>query len=804
MKTFFLIFILASFVVLCSVSLHADDKSKGIDPTFFNSTSDYTYSWWTYGLRDDRHVWSLQTSRYGLQFDVPNMKLSHLVRINGIDESAALIQNDEKVFGEPNASLECILRVGGKAYKAIGSSSDFKDSHLIESGRFFQRRTFTNIKWEVGCPALTDSSLEIAAWPDRLAFILRITPEAELKDAEIELSLESINPFLSPQKQKETFSVTGKLTGHSGTVFHTALWKAGEEHSQILSSIRDQNEYYKPTVTAVQIAPKETPLEVKLDEMMGWFEIKLRNDVTGEPPYNDRIERVRLSIYNPTESPQVVHLNFSKKDVFGITGISVMLRDMDGNPTGIPIQISKNWHGNPDRYNGPWYRGLAMVTVPAKKKVELEYTSVNALWGGVAAASHAQLCLVGWGINQLWEQAAIGSWGESICFEPDQSHGCSTVTDTRPLMVFENPGEKWGWTGNVGGANFLEYYDPKGYIQWNSVMKTDFKRYCPVLTEVSHSGKTHDGKIDLEYTVSLYRTDDINRGIYHFRYDVRKPTDFSRLVLFQCGADRYSCSSEKKLAMGNENGLVNEWDAQWDGSTYKTAPMEVTGRVPWFSMHDTFRQKMNGSSNKGFVIRYWNAKLGGKKVNPWAAERGTNVFNIPSSIIDILLPPDVKMLKPGDYVECVVEHIVMPQFAKDYYGPNKNLKSALKKDQNTWKMLYREALGNDLAIDVTKGKLIRNRPTLVLAKNNTAEFSITGGLGYTPVTISGLKGYRDPMLEMKDGNKWVKIDQSVYGKDFWQTDYNAVTKTWEITYSIPMDTPSDQRIKRTFRFRIAD
>lgn len=61
-----------------------------------------------------------------------------------------------------------------------------------------------------------------------------------------------------------------------------------------------------------------------------------------------------------------------------------------------------------------------MFTIPAGQTVQLEYTSVNALWGGVPAASHAQLCLVGWGSNQLWEESAIGAWGETICYEPDQ------------------------------------------------------------------------------------------------------------------------------------------------------------------------------------------------------------------------------------------------------------------------------------------------------------------------------------------------------------------------------------------------
>ena len=81
-------------------------------------------------------------------------------------------------------------------------------------------------------------------------------------------------------------------------------------------------------------------------------------------------------------------------------------------------------------------------------------------------------------------------------------------------------------------------------------------------------------------------------------------------------------------------------------------------------------------------------------------------------------------------------------------------------------------------------------------------YRVIGGLGYVPVTFSGLKNYRNPVLEMMDGDRWVKIDQSVHGNDFWQTDYDALAKTWEVTYNIPVDSESDKKTTRDFRFRI--
>ena len=86
-----------------------------------------------------------------------------------------------------------------------------------------------------------------------------------------------------------------------------------------------------------------------------------------------------------------------------------------------------------------------------------------ARWGGVPAASHAQLCLIGWGHNQFWDQSAIGSFGESICYEPGRVQRRCFIDDVRPLMTLPEPGAKlYGWAENAGGGDFLVWIDPQG------------------------------------------------------------------------------------------------------------------------------------------------------------------------------------------------------------------------------------------------------------------------------------------------------------------------------------------------------
>ena len=81
-------------------------------------------------------------------------------------------------------------------------------------------------------------------------------------------------------------------------------------------------------------------------------------------------------------------------------------------------------------------------------------------------------------------------------------------------------------------------------------------------------------------------------------------------------------------------------------------------------------------------------------------------------------------LEPGDFIEATIEHIVMPQFAQDYYGPNEALRAALKESENTWRMIYREATGNDRHVEVSKGTLERIYPSVrIRAEDDNAEFT---------------------------------------------------------------------------------
>ena len=838
-KQFFGTLIGVLIVVMATLSVCAGEY---FPESAVTNVKDYGYMWWAYGWRDARKVVNFQTSRYALSFNYPAFKLLDFKPLlNALPESEALVQTNESLFSAqtvPPVALECTIENDGTRYKATGASSDASNCKLIECGKYFNRRWLEAIAWQPGAPALTLSRLEIASWPDRVAFVLHVTPTAALTNGAIEvsLSLDAVySTLLSSGAARALAATDGSgfvfVADDTGAILSVdaasqkctvrlapGAWAAGQEKAvtliaypvaadcQTVLERANAGENTPMTISASQVAPSARTLTASYDRTYGWYYVTLRNEngATYQESSNNRIERVTVTLTNPDSTPREARLNFGKEDnVACVTGISAMIRDTNQNPTGVPVQLSKDWHG------WTWFHGLTMMTVPANSSLTFEYTGVNAHWGLIPAAAHAQLCLVGWGVNQQWDQASIGSWGESITFDPDVNLNRSMIDDVRPLMVYQmnsNTQVKWAWTNNVGGGDFLLYYNKSGQKQWNSRMRTMFRRYCPDMTEVSYAGRSQDQKIDLKCTVTLYRTNDINRGIYHVRYDILEPVSFNRLAFAQIASDNYNDHQFNKMARGNENGLIEEWTPARGGSSYSRIGIRSTGAVPWFSMHEAISNDTSAYgawANRGMIIRSWHARLNGVIQPPsYVSVYGTN--NGPASALVELAPPPGQMeLKAGDYVDAEIEHVIVPQYQHDYYGGNAQLTAALGQWENTWRLIYREAIGNHLDISVTSGTLERSYPIRIHADaQSRAVFSVAGGLGYVPMTFVGLGGYADPLLEMKSGEIWSPINQANYGKDYWQTDYDPVTKQWQVTYTVPLDTAGDARQTREFRFGV--
>ena len=656
---------------------------------------------------------------------------------------------DTKLVRPVDGAWECALISAGQRYVCSGHATPkdefFQPVRFVECGRFFHRVIIDQLKFADADGHEFDGSarLEITMWPDRLAFRLEGDGEAKL-----ELSYRQ-------KRVTGTKSVLLEAVNHAST------------------------------------ASVQSELPVTFDEALGCHRLALRekpwSNASGTyypEEHLDRIDRWRVTLRNDADEPTVARLMFTQQKHLPITGFTPMLCDPDGTPTGIPVQLSKNWHQRPEKghlsHEGPWFHGFAWVRVPPKSKRDFVFQMVYARYGDVCAASLAQLCLIGWGHNQFWDQAAVGSFGESICFEPGRVQRRCFITDVRPLMTLpvDSNAKRWGWAENCGGGDFLMWKDNEGRYQPTKATRTEYRSQGPCLTDVSYSEETSGGEIAARMDVSVPAANDHLRTFLRLRYDVRQPLHWQRLAFFQLGADFYNDVPARRVAIGDVTGLREEWEPRRAKDEYDRSALPLAGDGAWVSVHGVERESLtkgHAAASRGLIVRSWRAVLGGKDAAPhvstFCTEWGKGNHR---TAVELAPPPDIDELQPGDFVEADLEFVVFPADATAYYGPDVALRDMLSRDADSWRPVHSEAKGNALKPQVERGKLVKAYPLIIAVDDQqSARVKLEGGLGHLPVTFTGLT---DPR-----GHRVL-----VNGKplEHWQTDWNPATQRWQMVCNV--------------------
>jgi hypothetical protein len=725
--------------------------------------------------------------------DTDNLRILHLGPLTGtLPYEQAVSHVHERIASLPPADLVLAITVNGRRYHCTGGARP----RLVESGRFVQRGDITGLTFadDAGKPFTAEARLEITAWPQTLSILLETNLLADWHDAAVEIALNYAGRHF-----------TAKRTASAATTP-----RAGEKLSAAITL-----QPVQPTVEIGQ-APAGVSLEA-VDRVDGkasairwadgnaWFTIDL-NRSHPIAARNDFIDSALVKIRNAGDREQVVPLCFDQNPARAVVGMMPVLRQPDGTPTGIPVQISKDWHGLAEGkpYNGCWLHAFTLLRLAPHATAEYRLDVAHAYWGRLPAVSHAQLCLLGYGGDQQWDQVAIGSWGESICYDPDVNLGRSMIDDIRPLLVKGSAGIEWSWTNNVGGGDFLVYDDARGRRQRLVDMKTAFLRYGPVFTEAVYAGMSADRAIAARITARTCRAGDFPRHFHLLRYDVIKPLRFRRLAFYQAGADRYNGNWFHRMARGDAAGMREEWEIKRASGAYDRTRIAAPGPGAWFSLHDVDpvveKPVGSGGASRGLLMHSWKARLGGKEQRmPFFSVFGAE----PSAILELAAPPSVSELLPGDFVAAELEYIVLPAVASDYYGPDPDFRAALDAGANTWRPVYCEATAiAALDLKATTGQLKAAFPPEVAAQDDRAEFTLGGAAPYVPVTISALRRCRDPRFEFLDASGlWQSVDSSGRANDSWQTDYDAVSGTWACTYTVPPHCFPARAAPHRFRFR---
>lgn len=811
------------FLVCCTKN-NGGNEYQGEDPVYSDAfEDDYTYMWHRDGIIDEQDRIMVQSINYSALIDSKTGKLlsyapyskDHLESIdiaslNNIEMKYQLKIDDRYFDAADIAPSGRIIASGRYFNKWDNISLRYKNQGANFYGRteYVATKNFMALNYEL-----------IAENPNTYGLKYSISIEnysLSKTDKGVKAVDSDGNGFILTTNENNVlfsinnnaieveYNVEAARTEFNGfSVFFIPI-KANNE-----SLINNLNSFSDTAIIAKD--KNEEPIPVNFDLKRGVYVVDIHDIYSGSAAADGAYDVINFEINNSSSFDNEPVIIFEKDSNVSITGLNGIIRDSETfEPTGEQVQISKNWHKFSNltdslldkakvNNQGTWCSGIVSFATKKQEITKRQYLQIYGKWGKIYAASHTQLCLIGWGGNQLWDQSALGSWGESVTYDPDINLSRAIVNDVRPFLVTSPTGgnNQFNWSGNVGGADFLNYrekFDEKIVNQ-----RISYKAQGPNITDVLYSGITSDGKIKTNININLGRTDDIVRNFYTVEYTFLQDVNYTRLSLFKMGADNYNDNSFTKYCYGDSEGLIaTDLDCLLTEVGYLGNVINAEHSDFFFGVYNSGDADEYGDPM--MCVRKFEAKINNKTYEKPAYQFfGTNDVNSQVTC-ELTLPNETgKTIKHGSKISMVIEYSVLPNNMNTYYGLSDYI-LASNSLMGKGEAMYQQVYGGKVTVKANKGVAIANNPVIIESINDECEFTLTGGLGYVPVFINNVSNYKGYSLEQKINGNWVKIDQSVSGNDYYQVNYNQKNNNYQFAYNIKNTKGLNFLMEETYRF----
>ncbi|MGI9474446.1 MAG: hypothetical protein ACR2NZ_23110, partial [Rubripirellula sp.] len=622
----------------------------------------YTYSCWVNCWRKNNNdrspdIFAIESNHYGLTMDVDDLRHIKLGRLDHADtyESAIRLRAG-RLADLPKAELSIEIEVDGKPYRAntclAGLSEDVKrlsKVRLWESGRFVQHYDFLGLDFRdtAGEALQCDARLDLVAWPGSLTFTLIASDVEATSSSIMRLGMKSA---VGEWKQERTIATP---------------WKNGEEQSVSMNCTLATNKLPADAIVTVQ-SSGGSQLAVRTDPSNCNVATARHLRRSWKTGYTDirNYDEFEISV-SGTASEESIPFLLQLQPPANVTGVCPILCDELGRPTGIPIQLSKNWHYEP---TGSYVMAYAML--PAKHPAKFRLRFAYGFYGTLPSASHAQLSLVGYaksGGNGRWDQLAIGCWGESICFDMDMSLVDVAITDIRMLMTRSGiDGKRWNWTDAGWGGDWLNIQDSTQKKYFQNQLKTAYLAHGPCLTDVRHEGcYGANQEVDFTAEIQTLRTDDYCRTFQKLRYTFARDVTAKNIWLFKLG--RTHSYQTPRIAYGNAEGLQSEDDVPVTlrkGDVFLD-DVELAGPGPhWIAFpgaSETSARKPKPNGYRAIVIRKFKAVIGDKTYTQPVLRSPVHAANPPNLDLELVPPAGIRQFRKGDQIEMDLELITLPR-----------------------------------------------------------------------------------------------------------------------------------------------
>ena len=835
--------------IFCTCTLISTQRSNAqlAQESYDNLQNNYNYTFWNDNFKTvnvpDREF-TIQTSDFGLKINYSDLTISNMdVNTSSLTSDEAFALSDATLFptsttGDINYR---ILQNGNILHEkaANPTNSGIKISQMSEYGPWLNRRFLDSLNYTNGANIYgTFSGIEFTSWHNRLKMTFYVKPRTTISNGQLQLEIampaiysafyNSGEIFGFANSEDIGFAIKGGTNSNStivnggvitttlaeqnliaGNLYQVSLiiYAVKQNLSNTFTEIFDDADNF--VITSNQTLPNTTgTVSISYDQNEGIYFLDIPKYTMGQ--YNcataDLLQNIQFGIENTTNQNKRIRLCIRQIPAVNVTGFSSMLRSRDGDPLGIPLQISKNWHGTTSNalHAGSWIKEYVELIIPASSTELFDYTRVGAKWGETYGAFSHQLSVVGAGVwRGGWLEAGLGSFGENITHSPDYEYGNSNGCDFRPFLVTnQNQGGtslECRWTGNLGGLDIGHYTNSNNQRIYQSQVKTAFKRYGPNLSETSISTLSSDLKLKLDYTFYLNRSNDFTRVYYKVKLHALDSIPFNRFEMFQLGGDIYNTLVAQSVVFGNDDGAVDILTPTNSGSNnYTTSHIALSGNQPWLWIDGECNNTPVGSdlnidANAGLIIRSYKGLFNGSVDDtPYLRERSSSIGYSASTGLNptsyCLVPPQgVTSLSSGDSIELLLEVCLIPKSVNDYYGNDTLFAQSLNSIGNSWELLFNEAVFNKPVVTSQNSPITEGYPVKIETINNEAMIDIQGGKNYVPIVFTHVDSILNPKLWRRVNNCWELIDQANWGRDFWQTDYNAELGKFEVTYNVKHD-----------------
>lgn len=819
---------------------------------------DYGHVYWRNGwmknnaIDDTPDILCFETGYFGLTIDVDDLTTVGYGKFDDVatsaegegDEGGHVSYEDAvdmsrrtRMDGLGGESLSVMVTLGeedgGKSYRLTtckaGTENNRAFANLWEAGRFVQNYNLLGAvlksegaageneeeEEELQCKG----TLRIVVWPKAVSFTLTLSP-ANGDDDNGKTDGDD-----TKASWKDGATVDMQFLEWSATETFAGPWDADTDN--FLSLVCDVTAEPVPKdvdngslVTVRASGYKRPTLPVTYDPAMNCLVVQSTDTPRTFPggyrdirDYDEFYLVVQNDGRDDARVPLLLHMLGGPQNVANITGLVVLVCQADGTPTGIPAQLSKNWH------DGVYVKSFMLLPATGQSTQIYRLQIVYGFYGAIPSASHSNLSLLGLGGRAMgrWEQLAIGCWGETLCLNPELCATDKAITDVRALMLRRGrSGQKWKWCSGGWGGDWLYAFDAEKRRVLLRGVKVAYACQGPCLTEVRYGGYygAAGGIVTaaFDHVVRTLRTDDYARTFFSLTLDLRDKLVFDNVLnakgcgLFRLGQGVAEKIFIPKIVVGNAGGTLQEFDTKGkEPGTFLVEKMTLTGPGPWWVACPGMRlmgwSKAHGT--RALVIqKYAVTRRGRTYAHPSvslfvAGKHPDNDYPAIDLLVD--LPKSAgQVLERGSRVAIELYSMVVPHVADDYYGPNEALRKHMEEHPDSWETVRREAKGNDLKVEVTAGaaEVKKAYPLLIEAAtspdggggaSSEIRLEITGGIGAVPVRFDGLESPEYRLLRAVPPSGEGGEESLVPADDSFQVTYDAETFTYSVAYNILLD-----------------